>query len=129
MHRLRPAAATEAGREPDAIEVMAAAPAYVSDDVADARDRVRWFPALVSNHVVDLINKYPKDHLPEALWNYVENREGYDYLHHAEVGSDNASFVTDGITDQFAIVVPADAHRQRLAELRDAGVTSSTSTS
>jgi len=51
------ASAEAAGRDPDAIEVMAAAPAYVSDDVAAARDKVRWFPALVSNHVVDLINK------------------------------------------------------------------------
>ncbi len=117
------AAAEEAGRDPDAIEVMAAAPAYVSDDVALARDRVRWFPALVSNHVVDLINKYPKDELPEALWKYVEKREGYDYHHHAEVGSDNARFVPDDITDQFAVVGPAAAHRERLDELRDAGVT------
>lgn len=116
-------AAEEAGRDPDAIEVMAAAPAYVSDDVATARDKVRWFPALVSNHVVDLINKYPKDDLPEELWKYVETREGYDYLHHAEVGSDNARFVSDEITDRFAIVGPASAHRERLAELRDAGVT------
>jgi alkanesulfonate monooxygenase SsuD/methylene tetrahydromethanopterin reductase-like flavin-dependent oxidoreductase (luciferase family) len=117
------AAAEEAGRDPDAIEVMAAAPAYVADDVAMARDRVRWFPALVSNHVVDLINKYPKEELPESLWKYVENREGYDYLHHAEVGSDNARFVGDEITDAFAIVGPASAHRERLEQLRKAGVT------
>jgi probable F420-dependent oxidoreductase len=117
------AAAEEAGRDPDAIEVMAAAPAYVSDDVSTALDKVRWFPALVSNHVVDLINKYPKDDLPEALWKYVENREGYDYHHHAEVGSDNARFVSDEITDRFAIVGPASAHRERLEELREAGVT------
>ena len=115
--------AEEAGRNPDEIEIMAAAPAYVSDDVDLARDRVRWFPALVSNHVVDLINKYPKDDLPEALWKYVENREGYDYLHHAEVGSSNAAFVSDEIVDRFAIVGSAAAHRERLAELADAGVT------
>ncbi len=115
--------AEEAGRDPDAIEVMAAAPAYVSDDLASARDKVRWFPALVSNHVVDLINKYPKDDLPEALWKYVEGRGGYDYLHHAEVGSDNARFVTDEITDSFAIVGPASVQHERLAELRAAGVT------
>ncbi|MGH2380377.1 MAG: LLM class flavin-dependent oxidoreductase, partial [Candidatus Limnocylindria bacterium] len=117
------ASAAEAGRDPDVIEVMAAAPAYVSDDVAMARDRVRWFPALVSNHVVDLINKYPKEELPEALWKYVENREGYNYLHHAEVGSDNARFVSDEITDRFALVGPAERHRERLAQLREAGVT------
>ncbi len=117
------AAAEEAGRDPDAIEVMAAAAAYISDDVEDARERVRWFPALVSNHVMNLINKYPKEELPDALWRYVENREGYDYHHHAEVGSDNARFVTDEIVDRFTIVGPPAAHRERLAELRDAGVT------
>lgn len=115
--------AEEAGRNPDDIQIMAAAPAYLSDDVATARDKVRWFPALVSNHVVDLINKYPLDDLPEPLWKYVQNREGYDYLHHAEVGSDNARFVSDEITDRFAIIGPESAHRERLAELRDAGVT------
>jgi hypothetical protein len=73
--------------------------------------------------VVDLINKYPKDDLPETLWKYVENREGYDYLHHAEVGSENARFVSDEITDAFAVVGPASAHRDRLEQLRDAGVT------
>ena len=117
------AAAEEAGRDPDAIEVMAAAAAYISNDVAEARDRVRWFPALVSNHVVDLINKYDKADLPESLWHYVENREGYDYLHHAEVGSDNARFVSDEIVDRFAVVGSVEAHRERIAELRDAGVT------
>lgn len=117
------AAAEDAGRDPDSIEVMAAAAAYISDDVAEARERVRWFPALVSNHVVDLINKYDKADLPESLWHYVENREGYDYLHHAEVGSDNARFVSDEIVDRFAIVGSAAAHRERLDELADAGVT------
>ena len=47
--------AKEAGRDPKSIEIMAAAPVWVSDDLAVARQRVRWFPALVSNHVVDLI--------------------------------------------------------------------------
>jgi probable F420-dependent oxidoreductase len=117
------AAAEEAGRDPDAIQVMAAAPVWVSDDLATARDRVRWFPALVSNHVVDLINRYPKDDLPEALWKYVETREGYDYHHHAEVGSDNARFVSDEITDRFCIVGPPSVQRERLEELRAAGVT------
>jgi hypothetical protein len=53
----------------------------------------------------------------------VEHREGYDYRHHAEVGSDNARFVSDEITDRFAIVGPPAAQRERLAELREAGVT------
>ena len=50
--------AEAAGRDFRKIEVMAAAPVWVSDDLKVARERVRWFPALVSNHVVDLISRY-----------------------------------------------------------------------
>src|SRR6478672_5019938 len=83
--------AKEAGRDPKAVEIMAAAPVWVSDDLALARQRVRWFPALVSNHVVDLISRYKPEELPASLTSYVQKRAGYDYQHHAEVGSDNAS--------------------------------------
>jgi probable F420-dependent oxidoreductase len=109
------------GRDPGSVKVMAAAPAHIGD-LADGRDRTRWFPALVSNHVVDLVNKYPREDLPEELTTYVRTREGYDYHHHAEVGSDNATFVTDDIVDRFCIVGSADDHLVRLRELERAGV-------
>lgn len=113
--------AQAAGRDPGAVKVMAAAPAHVGD-LADGRDRTRWFPALVSNHVVDLVNKYPREDLPPELTAYIRDREGYDYLHHAEVGSSNASFVSDDIVDRFCLVGPPEAHIRRLRELADAGV-------
>jgi probable F420-dependent oxidoreductase len=109
-----------AGRDPHAVRIMSAAPAHVGD-LADGRDRVRWFPALVGNHVVDLVNKYQGE-LPEALTHYVRGREGYDYLHHAEVGSSNAAFVTDDIVDRFAIVGDVAAHIAKLRVLAEAGV-------
>jgi len=112
--------AREAGRDPAAVRIMAAAPAHVGD-LADARDRVRWFPALVGNHVVDLVNKYQGD-LPEELTHYIRGRQGYDYLHHAEVGSSNAEFVTDDIVDRFAIVGDVEAHLAKLRVLAEAGV-------
>ena len=115
--------AQAAGRDFKKIEIMSAAPVWVSNDLAVARDRVRWFPALVSNHVVDLIAKYKAEELPAALVSYVSNRRGYDYLHHCEVGSDNADFVTDEITDRFCLVGPVEAHRKKLEALRAAGVT------
>ncbi|HVB08318.1 MAG TPA: TIGR03842 family LLM class F420-dependent oxidoreductase [Candidatus Acidoferrales bacterium] len=115
--------AREAGRDFQKIEIMSAAPVWVSDDLKVARDRVRWFPALVSNHVLDLIAKYKPEELPAALVSYVSNRGKYDYLHHCEVGSDNASFVTDEIVDRFCLVGPVEAHREKLETLRAAGVT------
>jgi len=114
--------AVAAGRDPAVIRVMAAAPVWVADDLAVARDRVRWFPALVSNHVVDLIARYDPADLPAALTSYVSGRAGYDYRHHAEVGSDNARFVADDVVDRFCIVGSVDEHRRRLRELADAGV-------
>jgi probable F420-dependent oxidoreductase len=115
--------AESAGRDFSKIRVMSAAPVWVSADLATARDRVRWFPALVSNHVVDLVSRYKPEELPEELTAYVRNRSGYDYLHHAEVGSSNAEFVTDEIVDRFAIVGPASEHVRRLKELAEIGVT------
>jgi probable F420-dependent oxidoreductase len=114
--------AEAAGRDPAAIKVMAAAPVWVADDLAVARDRVRWFPALVSNHVVDLIARYDPSELPEALTAYVRDRSSYDYQHHAEVGSDNAEFVANDVVDRFCIVGPVEEHRRRLRELAAAGV-------
>jgi len=113
--------AAAAGRDPREIKVMAAAPAHVGD-LADCRDRVRWFPALVSNHVVDLVNRYDPAELPPALTGYVRDRAGYDYLHHAEVGSSNAGFVGDDVVDRFCVIGSVDDHRRKLAELADAGV-------
>ena len=115
------ASAEASGRDPSSVRVMAAAPAHIGD-LADGRDRTRWFPALVANHVVDLVTKYPREDLPAELTAYIREREGYDYLHHAEVGSANASFVTDEIVDRFCLVGPAEAHIARLRELEAAGV-------
>ncbi|HKP14021.1 MAG TPA: LLM class flavin-dependent oxidoreductase, partial [Blastocatellia bacterium] len=96
---------------------------WVSGDLAKARDQVRWFPALVSNHVVDLVSRYNPEELPEGLTTYIRDRKGYNYLHHAEVGSSNAEFVTDEIVDRFCIVGPAEEHVRRLRELQEIGVT------
>jgi len=115
--------AREAGRDPKSIEVMAAAPVWVSDDLSVARQRVRWFPALVSNHVVDLVSRYTPEELPPALTSYVRNRGGYDYQHHCEVDSDNASFVSDEVVDRFCLFGPADAHLEKLRILASVGVT------
>jgi probable F420-dependent oxidoreductase len=115
--------AESAGRDVANIRVMSATAVWVADDLAKARDQVRWFPALVSNHVVDLISRYTPEELPEELTAYVRDRKDYDYLHHAEVGSSNAAFVSDEIVDRYCIVGPVQTHLRRLQELQEAGVT------
>jgi probable F420-dependent oxidoreductase len=114
-------AATAAGRDPASIQIQAAAPLHLgARDLG--RERTRWFPALVSNHVVDLVNKYPREQLPESLTGYISDRTGYDYLHHAEVGSSNAGFVGDEVTDRFCVLGEASEVIDKLHVLADAGV-------
>jgi probable F420-dependent oxidoreductase len=115
--------ARAAGRDPASIEVMAAAPVWISDDLSLARERVRWFPALVSNHVMDLIRQYKPADLPAALTSYVQDRGGYDYQHHCEVDSDNRNFVSDEVVDRFCLIGPVKAHLEKLKALAQAGVT------
>ena len=110
-----------AGRPQGSVRIQAAAPAHVGD-LELCRERTRWFPALVSNHVVDLVNKYPREHLPESLTGYIHDRAGYDYLHHAEVGSSNAGFVGDEVTDRFCVLGSVEDHVAKLRRLADVGV-------
>src|SRR5947207_137407 len=115
--------AEEAGRDFSKIKVMSATAVWISEDKKMARDRVRWFPALVSNHVVDLVSRYKPEDLPPELTAYISDRKGYNYLHHAEVGSSNAEFVTDDVVDRFCIVGNVADHTQKLKDLKSLGVT------
>jgi probable F420-dependent oxidoreductase len=114
-------AAAGAGRDPGEIRVQAAAPAFLGSREL-GRERTRWFPALVSNHVVDLVRRYPREQLPASLTGYVSDRPGYDYHHHAEVGSSNAGFVGDEVTDRFCVLGDAAEIIDKLHVLADAGV-------
>jgi alkanesulfonate monooxygenase SsuD/methylene tetrahydromethanopterin reductase-like flavin-dependent oxidoreductase (luciferase family) len=101
---------------------MSAAPSFISDDMERARGQVRWFPAMVSNHVVDLVSRYKPEELPQELTMYVRNRPGYDYQEHGRVGAHHAAFVTDDIVDRFAVIGTAAQCRRRMQELIDVGV-------
>ena len=114
--------AEEAGRDPDDIKVMSAAPTFVGDDLAAARDQVRWFPALVSNHVVDLVNRYAGDELPKELTDYIAARDHYDYQDHGRRGAEHAQFVTDEIVDRFCVIGTLEQCKEKLRTLEELGV-------
>ncbi|GLF98009.1 TIGR03842 family LLM class F420-dependent oxidoreductase [Streptomyces yaizuensis] len=117
-------AAADAGRDPASITVCVAAPAYIGDDLAHARDQCRWFGGMVGNHVADLVARYGEHSslVPEALTSYIKAREGYDYSHHGRAGNPSADFVPDGIVDRFCLLGPAEAHIDKLRALRELGV-------
>src|SRR3712207_3460689 len=116
-------AAEEAGRDPDALECIVCAPSHISDDLADAREQVRWFPAMVSNHVMDLIERYgDESEIPKDLTDYVRARKFYDYKEHSRVGARHGEFVTDEICDRFCVLGSAEQATEKLRELESIGV-------
>jgi probable F420-dependent oxidoreductase len=117
------AAAEEAGRDSDALECIVSAPSHISDDIAAGRDQVRWFPAMVSNHVMDLVERYGYDsEIPSELTDFVKARKFYDYNQHSRVGAAHGEFVTDEICDRFCVLGNPDQATAKLKELKSVGV-------
>lgn len=115
--------AKEAGRRFEDIEVQVAAPAYVTEDRAKAREQVRWFPALVSNHVVDLVKRYSTTDMPQELTDYIQARDHYDYAEHGRTGAEHAGFVTDEVVDRFCVIGTTEECERKLRELEALGMT------
>ncbi len=117
-------AAAAAGRDPDSITICVAAPAYVTEDIAHARNQLRWFGGMVGNHVADIVERYGVDKgtIPQELTDYITNRHGYDYNEHGQAGNPHADFVPDMIVDRFCIIGPPEEHIRRLKELQALGV-------
>jgi probable F420-dependent oxidoreductase len=117
------AAAEEAGRDPDALKCIVCAPSHVGP-IEDGREQTRWFPAMVSNHVMDLVQRYGADGsvIPQALTDYVAARTFYDYNEHSRVGAAHGEFVTDEICDRFSVLGDVDQVTAKLRELESVGV-------
>ncbi|WNI18598.1 TIGR03842 family LLM class F420-dependent oxidoreductase [Actinacidiphila sp. ITFR-21] len=122
-------AAQKAGRDPAAVTICVAAPAYVTEDdspqaLAHAREQCRWFGGMVGNHVADLVGRYGEHSslVPEELTAYIKQRQGYDYSHHGRSGNPDTAFVPDDIVDRFCVIGPPRAHVAKLEALRDLGV-------
>ena len=121
-------AAAAAGRDPDAVTICVAAPAYVTDggdaSRAHALDQCRWFGGMVGNHVADIVARYGGDGtaVPTTLTNYIRDREGYDYNEHGRADNTHIDFVPDEIVERFCLIGPPETQIARLRELAGLGV-------
>ncbi len=130
-------AAERAGRDPAAVTICVAAPAYVTDGsalgLAHAYDQCRWFGGMVGNHVAEIVARYGAGEtadgapggglsIPRALTYFVAGRVDYDYNEHGRAGNTHTAFVSDEILDRFCLVGPAERHVERLLELKALGV-------
>ncbi|MGH3312870.1 MAG: TIGR03842 family LLM class F420-dependent oxidoreductase [Streptomyces sp.] len=121
-------AAAEAGRDPDEVTICVAAPAYIGDDLAHAREQCRWFGGMVGNHVADIVAKYGTASdasggaVPQALTDYIKGRDDYDYNEHGRAGNVHTQFVPDEIVDRFCILGTPEQHIEKLKALQEIGV-------
>ena len=117
-------AGNDAGRDMSDFQVMAAAPAYFgsADECVAA---TRWFPAMVGNHVADIVEKYGADtaEVPRSLTAYIEQRRGYDYKKHGRSDNPYLDFITPEIVRSFCVLGSPAEHIAKLRELQQAGVT------
>src|SRR5690606_2592387 len=103
---------------------MAAAPAYFGDK-ARAIEATRWFPAMVGNHVADIVEKYgaDSDQIPKSLTSYIEKRRGYDYSKHGQSDNPFLDFITPDVVENFCVLGEPEDHIAKMRALKDAGVT------
>lgn len=113
--------AADAGRAQSDVKIMSCAPTWVGD-MEQAREQTRWFPAMVGNHVADLVERYHSGELPQAFTDYIAGRKGYDYKEHADKDADHLDFISDEIIERFSILGDKEQHIARLKELEAAGV-------
>lgn len=113
-----------AGRDMGTFRSMAAAPAYFGDK-ARAIEATKWFPAMVGNHVADIVEKYGSDSgsVPPSLTAYIKNRQGYDYAKHGQSDNPYLDFITPEIVEGFCVLGSPAEHVAKIRALEAGGIT------
>lgn len=115
------AGAYDAGREPSAVDVTVAAPAFVSEDARRACEKLRWFGDVVSRHVAGLATNSYTD-LPgsvTALAKMERRQEGSGPL---ESVTGDYAHVPDEVVRRIALVGPVETHLEKIRRLEACGV-------
>jgi probable F420-dependent oxidoreductase len=118
------AAGTAVGRDMSKFRSMAAAPAHFGSK-EKALAVTKWFPAMVGNHVADIVEKYGKDSdlVPKSLTSYIEKRRGYDYSKHGQADNAFLDFITPDIVESFCVLGEPEDHIKKVKALQASGVT------
>ena len=111
-------------RDMSNFKVQAAAPAYFGD-METCIEKTKWFPAMVGNHVADIVEKYGSDSglVPKSLTDYIEQRRGYDYSKHGQSDNPYLDFITEDIVKSFCVLGEAEDHISKIQALKNAGTT------
>ena len=117
------AGAESKGRSMRDIDVVSCTPTIVSDDLHEACNVARAFPAYVSNHVADMLTYYDRSELPANLVKCTEQKATYDYRHHTDSSADHSAVIPDELVDSYTVVGSAQKCTEKLQQLREIGLT------
>ena len=113
-----------AGRDMSNFKVQAAAPAFFGK-MDHCVEHTKWFPAMVGNHVADIVEKYGTDSglVPKSLTDYIEKRQGYDYSKHGQSDNPYLDFITEDIVKSFCVLGEVEDHITKIRHLEEVGTT------
>ncbi len=115
--------AREAGRDISELQVQCAAPGFVADDIEDARDQVRWFPALVAHHVRTLVRRFGSENIPKELADFANINTGQVHAYPELRRQYRQEMIDDELVDSFTVIGSAAACVDKLKQLEAVGVT------
>ena len=111
------------GRDLRDIDIVCCTATAVSDDIHAACNTVRGFPAVVANHVLDMLNYYQPSELPANLLRGIDVKKTYDYRDHARSSAEHSTSVSDETAESFTIIGPPEKCAEKLQLLQKLGVT------
>jgi len=114
--------AESVGRPMDDIKVLCTAAVCIDRDIRAARDHVRWFPAVVANHVADVIRHGGGGGVPESVKAYLLPPGIYDWQRHGRKDATHNAYIEDELVDRACLIGPPEAIVTKLHELSAIGV-------
>jgi alkanesulfonate monooxygenase SsuD/methylene tetrahydromethanopterin reductase-like flavin-dependent oxidoreductase (luciferase family) len=114
--------AEKTGKSLNDIQIVCCTATAISDDLHEACEAVRGFPAFVMNHVLDMLNYYKPSELPAGLLRSIDKKTAYDYSEHTRNRAGHSAYVSDEMADDFAIVGSPARCAAKLEALEGLGV-------
>lgn len=111
----------KAGRPASSIRTVVSGPLVLADDVAKARDDLRWFVQAVWNHSAHLLEHYKRSELPRGLVVGLPDDFRSDYSEHIQREAEELTQVPDEAVDALAVFGPAERCAQRMKDLAAVG--------
>jgi|GEM_PF-6961885 len=114
--------AARVGRSLDDVPITVAAPAYVTDDVDQACERLRWFGDVVGRHIAGLLSR-PHPGLPDgiAALGRLHSGDAQRAERLESVEGDYGNFPDEAVR-RVVLAGPVGTHLARLTELEERGV-------